>query len=465
MKSREYGPLMAEMTEELSKRSPTSGALNRDSLRHLVDGGSHAIRLMRPFPPRIALAKGGWITDEDGHKILDFWQGHLTNVLGHNPEVITSALGRGLGDGVGLQLGMADRLQVEVAEILCRQTGAEKVRLTTSGTLANMYAVMLSRAFTGRDLVMKVGGGWHGAQPWSLKGFAFQGDGVGFGAVDSEGLPESLTDDVIITAYNDPERLRDDFARHGDRLACFVVEPLIGAGGTIPATREYLQLARELTQKYGGLLIFDEVVNGFRFRAGNLGALYGIEPDLAVYGKAIGGGMPVAALAGRADVMELMGRAGGSRVAVLGGTYSAHPASLLAAKAFMTRLVEHEREIYPKLADLGEKMRQAMVNGFLEEGIFAATTGAIDELSCGSSLSMVHFPYDENTPLDRPESVFDPVLCDVELSHTVLGLALLLEDVHILLGHGAASTAHTDGDMEIFERACRAVARRVKSYL
>jgi glutamate-1-semialdehyde 2,1-aminomutase len=456
---------MAELTEEYTTRCPQSAALNRDSLHYLVDGGSHAIRLIQPFPPRIASAQGGWITDEDGHHILDFWQGHLANVLGHNPEVVTSELSRAFSEGFGLQLGMADRLQVEVAEILCRQTGADQVRLTTSGTLADMYAVMLSRAYTGRDLVMKVGGGWHGAQPWSLKGFAFHDDGVGFGKLDTEGLPEAVTDDIIVTSFNDPDRLRKDFARYGDRLACFVVEPLIGAGGTIPATVEYLQLARELAQKYGALLIFDEVVNGFRFRAGNLGALYEIEPDLAVYGKAIGGGMPVAALAGRADVMELIGRSRGSRVAVLGGTYSAHQSSLLAAKLFMSHLVEHEDEIYPKLADLGEKMRRAMVSGFLEEGIFAATTGSTDELSCGSSLGMVHFPYDENARLDTPQSVYDPTRCDVVLSSRVLGLALLLEDVHILLGHGAASTAHTDDDMEILERACRKVARRVKPYL
>jgi len=175
--------------------------------------------------------------------------------------------------------------------------------------------------------------------------------------------------------------------------------------------------------------------------------------------------MPVAALAGRADVMELIGRARGSRVAVLGGTYSAHPSSLLAAKVYMSHLVEHEDEIYPKLADLGSKMRHAMVSGFLEEGIFAAATGSMDELSCGSSLGMVHFPYDENASLDTPESVYDPTLCDVILSSRLLGLALLLEDVHILLGHGAAATAHTDDDMEMLQRACRTVARRVKPYL
>ena len=207
---------------------------------------------------------------------------------------------------------------------------------------------------------------------------------IGFGGVDTEGLPAAVTDDVIVTSFNDPERLREDFVRYGDRLACFVVEPLIGAGGLIPATREYLQLARQLTHEYGALLIFDEVVNGFRFRAGNLAALYGIEPDLAIYGKAIGGGMPVAALAGREEVMGLIGRARGNRVAVLGGTYCAHPSSMLAAKVYMSYLVEHEDEVYPRLARLGQKMRDAIESGFAEEGVFAAARGTARTCPAGA---------------------------------------------------------------------------------
>ena len=463
---RDYSALLAELADELAGRSPRSAALNRDAKANLVDGGSHTIRLMEPFAPRIVAARGGRVTDEDSHDILDLWQGHLANILGHNPEVVTSELARAFGDGFGLQSGMVDRLQGEVAEILCRQTGAEQVRLTTSGTLANMYAVILSCAFTGRGRVMKVGGGWHGGHPWGLKGSFFDGPGgAGFQGVDSDGLPVGLTDEVIVTGFNDPDRLRDDFKRHGDRIACFVVEPLIGAGGLIPATREYLNLARELSQQYGALLVFDEVVNGFRFHAGRLSSLYGIEPDLAIYGKAIGGGMPVAALAGRADVMAQAGRDQRCRVFFSGGTYCAHPSSLLAAKTFMTYLIDHEDEIYPRLGELGQKMRRAMVRGFSDEGVPARSTGSSDELPSGSSLGMLHFPYDEATVLDRPEMVCDPEVCDVALRDRVLGPALLLEDVHLVHGHGAAATAHTERDMEQLEDACRKVARRIKHYI
>jgi glutamate-1-semialdehyde 2,1-aminomutase len=466
MTKRDYTPLLAELTEAYTRHSPKSGALHERAKQSQVDGGSHALRLVQPFPPRISAARGAWLQDEDGHDILDFWQGHLANILGHNPQVVTSQLAHALDSGFGLQTGFTDRLQVETAEILCQQTGAERVRFTTSGSLATMYATLLARAFTGRDLVMKVGGGWHGAQPWALKGISFYPDSpIGFQRVESEGVPASVTDKVIVSSFNDPDRLRDHFHRHGDRLACLIVEPFIGVGGFRAASLEYLRATRELTEQYGALLIFDEVIAGFRFRAGNAGALYGIQPDLAAFGKIMGGGMPVAAVAGRTDIMELAGRGGGSRVKFSGGTYSAHPASLLAAKTLMTYLIAHEAEVYPHLAQLGASTRQTIEETFSQEGIHVHCTGHGNNILPGSSMFMMHFPYDEDAQLNRPEEWFDPSICDVTLAHKVLDLALLLEDVFMLHSHGAVSTAHTESNIDFLGKACRQVARRIKPYL
>ncbi|MCD6142272.1 aminotransferase class III-fold pyridoxal phosphate-dependent enzyme [Candidatus Bipolaricaulota bacterium] len=165
-RKRDHARLLRELGDEYARRFPTSARLNKRAENVLVDGGSHALRLMRPFPPRPVRADGAWILDEDGHRILDFWQGHHANILGHNPRFLTDALARYFQDGQGLLTGFTDRLQVEVAELLCRTTGAERVRFTTSGTLATMYAILLARGYTGRNIVLKVGGGWHGAQPW-----------------------------------------------------------------------------------------------------------------------------------------------------------------------------------------------------------------------------------------------------------------------------------------------------------
>ncbi len=461
---RDHMRLLRDLACAYARHSPKSAALNERAKRVEIDGGSHALRLIEPFPPRIVRARGAWVRDEDGHDILDFWQGHHSNLLGHNPECVTSVLTAAFAEGLGLQTGFTERLEVEAAEILCRQTGVERVRFTTSGTLATMYAVLLARAYTRREAVMKVGGGWHGAQPWGLKGVGFDSE-AGFEKVDTEGLPPSVTDEVIVTPFNDPQMLAQHFHQHGDRIACLLVEPFLGAGGYIPATREYLEVARALTERYGALLLFDEVVSGFRFRAGDAGALYGVRPDLAAFAKVMGGGMPVAAVAGRADVMGLAGREGGGRVKFSGGTYSAHPASLLAAKAMMEHLVAHEAEIYPHLERLGEATRRTVEEAFAAEGIYARSTGYASDVLPPSSLGMVLFPYEKGQPLETPEEVRNPAVCDLVLSEHALQLALLLEDVHVVHGLGSVTTAHTEEEIALLGEACRRAARRLKAYL
>ena len=457
----DYSVLLTQLGAEHHNRSPKSAAVHEEACRHLIDGGSHGIRLIEPFPPRITEATGGWRVDEDGHRILDLWQGHMANILGHNPQVVTTALSRAFAGGFGTQSGLVDALQAELAALVCRLTSSERIRFTTSGSLSTMYAVLMARSFTGRSTVMKAGGGWHGAQPMLLKGVAYREDGVGFEGVDSKGLPSALTDRIVVTSYNDPQRLVDDFNRGGDDMACLILEPMLGAGGTIAATTEYLRLARDLCTKHGALLILDEMITGFRFHAGGLGALHGVAPDLAIYGKALGGGMPVAAVAGRAEIMAEAGRATGPRVAFSGGTYSAHPSSMLAAKVFLEHLAGHESEISPKLGTLGEAMRTGCEAAFAEAGILARCTGAVDEIDCGSSMVTVHFPHDQRVSLDTPEAVFDPDRCDIELREKVFGLALLVEDVHLILAHGAASTAHTDEDVAFLTDACRRAAARI----
>jgi len=464
MKKRNHTRLIAELQDEYARFSPKSGVINQTAGQYLVDGGSHQLRLMQPFPPRIVSARGAHLRDEDGHDILDFWQGHLANLLGHNPPAVTEVLARAFAEGFGLQTGFTDRLQAEAAEILCRLTGAERVRFTTSGSLATMYAIMLARSFTGRTQVLKIGGGWHGGQPWGLKGVYFHDDNCkGFLQIDSEGIPASFAGEVAITGFNDSESLRENFRKYGDLLACFIVEPFIGMGGLMPATREFLQTARQLTLFHGALLIFDEVISGFRFRAGNLGTMYGVTPDLSVYGKIIGGGMPVAAVAGRADVLGLAGRSGGGRVKFSGGTFSAHPASMLAAKTMLEYIVKHQGEIYPLLAALGEKTRRTMEAAFLDEGIYARASGHGNEVMPGSSMAYLHFPYREDVRLDRPEQLFDPSICDVALTVNVLPLALLLENIFFVHGHGAVSTAHADADISFLADACRRAAHHIKS--
>jgi len=468
-----YGELMAELSAEYAAWAPASAAAQESAIQYLVDGGSHSLRLLRPFPPRIVSARGAWVTDEDGHRILDFWQGHFANILGHNPEIVTDVLAQAFGRGLGLQTGFTDRQEIGAARIICERTGSERVRFTTSGSLATMYAVMLARAFTGRESVLKVRGGWHGAQPWGLKGVSYHDPAaaasnaaaVRFDRVDSAGVPDAISQQVVLTGFNDTALLRETFRAHGGELACFLLEPVIGAGGMLPATREYLREARDLTREYGVVLILDEVVSGFRYRAGDVGALYDVRPDLLVLGKAIGGGMPVAAVAGRAEILDLVGRGHGHAVKFSGGTYSAHPASMAAANTFMSYLVENEERVYSALREIAMETRRAVTEAFAEEGIAVRFAGDEDDVLPGNSLHMLRFPRGRGHRLNTPEEVYDPAICDVVLSDLVLQLALLLEDVYTVHGLGSTTAAHTREDIGFLAAACRRVARRVKPHM
>jgi glutamate-1-semialdehyde 2,1-aminomutase len=266
----------------------------------------------------------------------------------------------------------------------------------------------------------------------------------------------------MVTRFNDSDALEQLFGRWGERIACFIVEPVVGAGGSIPAEPAYMHLARQLTEKHGALLILDEVISGFRFRAGDAGRLYGVQPDLFTFGKVIGGGMPVAAVAGRAEVMRLAGREGGRRVRFDGGTYSAHPSSLMAGKLMLTYLIEHEDEVYPRLAGLGHQARTCLERIFADQGIVVRCTGHPNEAVKGSSLGGLHFLTDPDTLLDSPDVVNDPARSQITVREQILKLAFLLEDVYIMHGLGALSTAHTEQDLNRLCTACERVASRLR---
>ncbi len=323
-----------------------------------------------------------------------------------------------------------------------------------------MYAIMLARAFTGRDLVMKVGGGWHGGQPWGLVGMGFS-PRDGYAHADSAGLPDGLLQQVVLTRFNDAGMLEDHFRQHGDRIACFITELMPGSGGGMPATPEYVQTARALADRYGAVLIFDEVITGFRHRAGDTARFYGARADLSTFGKAIGGGMPLAAVAGRADILRLAGREGGSRVKFSGGTYSGHPAAMLAGRAMMSYLAENEATIYPRLARLGDRARACVQDAFAAIDLPVVTTGRSNGVLPASSLVQVHFPYERDREVRSPDDAHDPSVCDTVLHGPVLQLSLLLENVHVVHGVGSISAAHTEADVDALGAAYARVAERL----
>jgi glutamate-1-semialdehyde 2,1-aminomutase len=452
--------LMAVLEARYRRRTPRSRRLHDRAAKVMIRGGSHTLRLWAPYPIDVSRARGASIRDADGNVYVDYWQGHYANILGHNPPAVLCAL-RGVRERGGLQTGFEDAAQVELAELLVRQLGdrGNRVRFTTSGTLATMYAVMIAEAFTGREVVLKVGGGWHGASPYLVKGVRFDSS-RGFDHPDSAGVPRALSRKTLVTGFDDFDDLKRVLRVHGDRIACFVLEPFLGAGGFLPASKAYIEGARRLTERHGILLVLDEIVSGFRFAPTGLQTLYGVRPDLSTFGKLIGGGHAVSAVVGRADVMATCepGGRGGGRALVEGGTFSAHAEYMAAGLAMLRHLVRDAATIYPRLADLGARLRRGIESAFVEAGIEVRCTGDGNEAVPGSSLFFVNFPRTK-APLRTPADLQDPRTADYDLRERVFKLALLNEGVHVVHGGGAVSTAHGERAVRATLDACAEVAR------
>ena len=449
-----------ELRAEYEARFPRSyAAFQSRENSALLDQTSQAVRWNEPFMLTARRAQGAWFEDLDGHRFIDYFQGHFANILGHNPAQIREILAASIEDGQGLQSGLLYELEAEVADLLARQTSTESVRLTMSGSLGTFYSVLLARAFTGRSKILKINGGWHGSQPFALKG-VWSSDGIAYDHLESEGLPRTSDDDILLTRFNDVDGLRQMFAQQGDQLSCFLIEPWLGAGGGIPATKEYMLEARRLTEKHGVLLICDEIITAFRIRAGDASHLYGVRPDLIVMGKVIGGGMPLAAVAGRKDVLSLCTREA-KRVKFEGGTYAAQELSLRASKAMLEHLIQNQDSIYPRLAEAGAQMRQRLAQVFDSFGLPAEISGDSAELG-GSSLVMVHF---SRGNLPAPSCADDFSRQDRKhpwIDESLLKSALLLEGVAIRHGLGTISTAHTEADFQTTVDAFTAVCDRFR---
>lgn len=454
--------LLQDLIHDYTRTHKKSEAFFQRASQFQVRGGSHNLRLFMPFPFYDVHSQGSTVTDVDGNSYVDFWQGHFGNILGHNPKFVLDTLIDYYKQGNGLSTGFPSTLQSELAELLLSRISAEKIRFSTSGTLATMYAVMLSKAKTNRDLVMKVGGGWHGSQPYALKGISLYERGLT--KVESAGLPSGMDEMILITRFNDEEDLEEKFRIYGERTACLILEPFIGAGGFIFGSKKYIHKARQLSYQYDSLLIFDEVVSGFRFHAGALQNLYDVQPDLTVFGKAIGGGMPLSAVAGKDEVMALCGPDAiqEKKVKVEGGTFSAHPASMLAGLTFVKYLQDNEQDIYPRIGRFGLRVRREIENIFTTHGFHVRCTGDGNSVVKNSSIVGVHFFHDPCDRIESPEQVWNPDICDIELREKIFKLAMIQEGFNVFHGYGSISGAHSEEEIQTSLDAVERIAKKWK---
>lgn len=388
-------------------------------------------------PLFIARAEGSSIYDTDGNRFIDYVGSWGPMILGHaEPSVVkaaTTAIER------GSSFGAPTEGEVKLAELVTKRVpSVEQIRLVSSGTEATMSAIRLARGFTGRDAIVKFEGCYHGHADYLL---TKAGSGVAtLGLPDSPGVPADFSKHTLVVPYNDIDAVRALFADRGADIAGVILEPVVGNMGCVLPAPGFLEALRELTTDAGALLIFDEVMTGFRVHASGAQVLFGITPDLTCFGKIIGGGMPMGAYGGRADIMGHIAPAGPVYQA---GTLSGNPCAVAAGIATLELL--GTPGIYDKLEAVGKKLEDGLKQALESSG----TTGRVQR--CGSMLTLF---FNDGSPVVR---FADAKACDHDKFKTFF-TRMLERGIYLPpSGYEAAfiSLAHSEDDIERTIEAAR----------
>jgi glutamate-1-semialdehyde 2,1-aminomutase len=392
-------------------------------------------------PRFVKRAEGAYFWDADDKQYLDYVGSWGPAILGHaHPEVVKAVQDAAVG---GLSFGAPTEGEIEIAEEICKLLpSVEQVRLVSSGTEATMSAIRLARGFTGRDLIVKFEGCYHGHSDSLL---VKAGSGLlTFGNPSSGGVPADCTKHTLVLQYNDVQQLADTFKELGDKIACVILEPIAGNMNLIKPSAEFVQALRSLTEQHGAVLIYDEVMTGFRVGLQCAQGLHGITPDLTTMGKVIGGGMPLAAFGGRADIMAKIAPLGNVYQA---GTLSGNPLSVAAGLTTL-RLIQQ-----PGFYDtLGRRSAR------LAAGLADAARAAGVPMTTDSVGGMFGFYFSDRVPTSYAEAT----QCDIPRFKAFFH-AMLDEGVYLAPSAyeaGFTSIAHTDAMIEdTIAAAGRALAR------
>ena len=437
---------MSNELERYRELTPKSRAAWEEAKAYLPGGDSRNSIFWEPYPIFVDHARGARVTDADGVERLDFIGTMTTLILGHSPRPVVAAVREQLERGV--VYNAPNSHQVRLARLLCERIPSfELARFTNSGTEATLNTIRAARAFTGRSLIAKAEGGYHGSHDTVSVSVRVDPGQAGErsrpGALPAtEGLADGVLDSVVVLPFNETEPAREILERHKDQLAAVIVEPMLGSVGMLPARREFLAMLRDFTSANGVTLIFDEVIS-FRIAPGGAQEYYGITPDLTSLGKIIGGGFAVGAFGGRRDIMGLYDPTAGPRVAHA-GTFNANPATMLAGAATLEQLTP---EVYRRLAEVTERLRQGLREAGRELEVPVQVTGL-------GSLFGIHFLEGELV------GYRDIARADAAFRHEVF-LGLMNEGILLAPNLvGAVSTVTGNAEVDAFVDAFRRVLRR-----
>jgi glutamate-1-semialdehyde 2,1-aminomutase len=374
MESQEKESAIVEaIKSQYRSRTPESMKLNSKAEHSLPGGDTRQSVYFDPYPTYMIRGEGCFITDADGNRYVDFMNNYTSLIHGHNTLAINEAVARQLARGT--VFGAPHESQFELGKLLCsRVPSIDKVRFCNSGTEATMFAIRAARAFTGKDTIMKMEGGYHGTHDLAEASVSPSIEEAG--SINkpnlvpySKGIPMGSFANVVVVPFNNIEATKAAIHANKHEVAAIIIEPVMNAAGTIPATKEYIKFLREITTEEGILLLFDEVAT-FRLSYAGAQGHYQVTPDLSAIGKIIGGGFPIGAFGGREDIMSLFSPKKG--VLHHAGTFNGHPISMVAGLAAMQ---ETTAETFTRINALGDMMRLGIDKVFSESGIRGHASG------------------------------------------------------------------------------------------
>ncbi len=431
------------MTDYQSRTSNSKKLFERAN-KVLPAGVSYGIRALPPYPFYLKKAKGVTLTDVDSNTYTDYWVGHGALVLGHAPDVVIDAVKEQLP--YGTHFGFTHEKEIELAERIVKYVpSAEMVRYASSGTEANMYGTRLARAYTGRNKMLKIEGGWHGGYD-SLHAYVSRP----YGRSESAGLNLKTIEDTYAVPYNDLEAARKLAKEHD--LACIILEPVMGAAGFLTPEPGYLEGLREICDETDTLLIFDEVITGFRLGMGGAQEYYGVTPDMTIMGKVIGGGFPVGAFCGSEEIMERIDHKkypDPEKRSAHGGTFTGNPVSMVAGSATVDALADGK--IHKHIDALGEKMR----NGLLD--LMERNDAPVSVTGVGSTFG-IHFQ--EKPPKNAGDTSRNDIPATRAYFHHMLESGIIY--LSPTVSHSWISSPHTVDDVEKYLAATEEYIRGYK---
>ena len=351
-------PLLLEATQESKK-------LYERAVKHLPYGVASTFQAGDPYPIYIARGQGAHVWDVDDTERVDFHGGFGCNVVGHANPKIVEAIDRAARTGT--HFAATTEITVAFAEELCRRFGLEKIRFANSGTEATMDAIRVARAATGRDVVAKIEGSYHGHHDTVMFSVVPNADAMGgrdapASAPMSKGIPAEMTKFTVAVPFNDIDAVRRLFAERGSELSCLIMEPVMMNIGVVVPQPGYLEAVRDLCTKHDVVLIFDEVQSGATIAEGGAMGRYGVQPDLACFAKAIGGGTPTAAFGGKASIMEIIEHGAAQQ-----GTFNGNPLVAAAGLAALTEVLTPDA--YKRLHELGARLAVGLGKAIAEHGL------------------------------------------------------------------------------------------------